>query len=58
MNLEDDFKVGTFNAVSLMVSFTELENFLKVILLIASIAYTLQRIYVGCFKNNNNDKEL
>ena len=58
MNPEDDFKVGLFNSVSLMISFTEIENFLKVILLIASIAYTLQRIYVGYFKNNNNDKEL
>ena len=58
MSPDDDFKVGVFNSVSLMISFTDLENFLRVILLIASIAYTLQRIYVGYFKNNNNDKEL
>jgi hypothetical protein len=58
MGLDDDFKVGVFNSISLMISFTDVENFLKVVLLIASITYTIQRIYVGCFKNNNNDKEL
>ena len=55
MGLEDDFKVGVFNSISLMISFTDVENFLKVVLLIASITYTIQRIYVGYFKNNNND---
>ena len=58
MGLDDDFKVGIFNSISLMISFTDVENFLKVVLLIASITYTIQRIYVGYFKNNNNDKEL
>ena len=41
----EDFKLGTFNAISFMVSFTHVENSLKVILLILSIGYTAQKIY-------------
>ena len=43
----DDFKLGVFNATSLMVSFTHVENSLKIILLLASIVYTFQKIYEG-----------
>ena len=41
----EDLKLGTFNAISFMVSFTHVENSLKVILLLASIFYTAQKIY-------------
>jgi len=51
MNVED-LKLGIFNSVSLMVSFTHVENSLKVILLLASIIYTLQKIYSTHKKND------
>lgn len=55
----DDFKLGVFNATSLMVSFTHVENSLKIILLLASIVYTFQKIYEGYKRKNNADnKEL
>ena len=55
----EDFNLGTFNAISFMVSFTHVENSLKVILLLASIVYTFQKIYEGYKKKNNADnKEL
>ena len=40
-----DFWIAFFNAISLGVSFTAVENSLKIILLLASIIYTLQKIY-------------
>lgn len=54
MNL-GDLKLGIFNATSLIVSFTQVENGLKIVLLLASIAYTLQKIYSA---HKKNDKEL
>ena len=50
----EDLKLATFNAVSFMVSFTHVENSLKVILLLASIVYTVQKIYST---HKKNDKE-
>lgn len=41
----EDFKLGVFNATSLMISFTHVENGLKIVLLLASIIYTFQKIY-------------
>jgi|TARA_R110000744_G_scaffold259303_2_gene374434 hypothetical protein len=49
----EDFKLGTFNAISFMVSFTHVENSLKVILLLASIIYTAQKIYETHKKKND-----
>ena len=43
------------NAITLGISFTHIENSLKVILLLASIVYTLQKIYVN---HKKNDKKL
>ena len=55
----EDLKLATFNAISLMVSFTQVENSLKIILLLASIIYTFQKIYEGYKRKNNADnKEL
>lgn len=50
-----DLKVACLNAITLGVSFTHVENSLKVILLLASIVYTLQKIYVN---HKKNDKKL
>jgi len=47
-----DLKVYALNAFSLVVSFTHIENSLKIILLIASIVYTIQRI-----KQENKNKK-
>lgn len=43
MNIED-IKVGAINATSLLISFSSLEDTLKLVMLITSIIYTLQRI--------------
>ena len=52
----DDFKLGVFNGLSLMISFTHVENSLKIILLLASIVYTFQKIYEGYKKRISNEK--
>lgn len=49
-----DLKVACINAISLGVSFTHVENSLKIILLLASIVYTLQKIYVNHKKDEKN----
>ena len=52
----EDLKLATFNAISFMVSFTHVENSLKIILLLASIIYTFQKIYEGYKKKKSNEK--
>jgi len=52
-----DLKLAFFNAISLGISFTAVENSLKIILLLASIIYTFQKIY-ETHKKKSNDKEL
>jgi len=54
----DDLRLYTFNIITLGVSFTAVENSLKIILLLASIVYTLQKIYATYKKKNETDKEL
>tara|TARA_R110002126_G_scaffold229094_1_gene373459 strand:- start:184 stop:348 length:165 start_codon:yes stop_codon:yes gene_type:complete len=54
MNMED-FKLGLFNGITFMVSFSHVEDILKVVLLLASIVYTVQKIYST---HKKNDKEL
>ena len=49
-------RLAFFNAISLGISFTAVENSLKIILLLASIVYTFQKIYETYKKKN--DKEL
>jgi hypothetical protein len=41
-----DLKVYALNTTSLMVTFTSVEDVLKIILLLASIGYTAQRWYL------------
>ena len=47
-----DLKIGTINLLTFTVSFSSIEQWLKIALLIASIAYTVLKI----FKMNNNEK--
>ena len=47
-----DLKIGILNAVTFGVSFTHIENSLKIILLLLSIGYTAQKIY-ETHKNND-----
>jgi hypothetical protein len=46
-----DLKVYTLNTMSLMITMTEVEDTLKIILLLASIGYTAQRWYIMNKKN-------
>lgn len=48
----NDLKLALFNILSFSVSFTNIENSLKIILLIASIFYTIQKI----LETNKNKK--
>jgi len=57
MSLED-IKLYIFNIITLGVSFTAVENSLKIVLLLASIVYTLQKIYATYKKKNEANKEL
>ena len=41
-----DLKLYTINTLTMAVTFTNLEATLKIVLLLASIGYTLQRWYV------------
>jgi hypothetical protein len=52
-----DLRLAFFNAISLGISFTQVENSLKIILLLASIVYTMQKIY-ETYKKKSNDKKL
>jgi hypothetical protein len=54
----DDLRLYTFNVITLGVSFTAVEDSLKIILLLASIVYTLQKIYGTYKKKNEANKEL
>ena len=54
----DDLRLYTFNIITLGVSFTAVEDSLKIILLLASIVYTLQKIYGTYKKKNEANKEL
>jgi hypothetical protein len=57
MNIQD-LRLYLLNIFTLGVSFTAIENGLKILLLLASIVYTFQKIY-NTYKNKNADnKEL
>jgi hypothetical protein len=50
-----DLKIYTLNAVSLMLSMTAIEPFLKITLLLLSIGYTIHKwIQIGSKKQENN----
>ena len=48
-----DLRIGILNAVTLGVSFTHIENSLKIILLLLSIGYTAHRRYTKRYKKND-----
>lgn len=50
-----DLKLYTINTFTMAITFTNIEATLKILLLIASIGYTLQRWYI-MNENKNNDK--
>jgi len=51
-----DLKIYLLNSVALVVSFSEIEAVLKIILLLGSIVYTAQRIYAN-YQENIGDKK-
>jgi hypothetical protein len=54
----NDLKLYFFNAITMALSFSNIENFLKIILLIASIFYTILKTIETLNKKNdgkNND---
>lgn len=53
-----DARLYIFNIITLGISFTAIENSLKIVLLLASIVYTLQKIYDNYKKKNEANKEL
>ena len=52
----NDLRLAIFNSITLGISFTQIENGLKIVLLLASIVYTVQKIYSTHKKKD--DKEL
>ena len=51
----NDLKLALFNVLSFGISFTNIENSLKIILLISSIIYTIQKI-IETQKNKKSKK--
>jgi len=52
-SLLKDIKIYAFNFFSLAVSMTHVEMILKLILLVASIVYTAQRIWINYNEKKN-----
>jgi uncharacterized membrane protein YesL len=52
-----DLKLYIFNSTSFILSFSNIENTLKIILLLASIFYTLLKV-VETLKGKKNNKEV
>jgi len=55
-NFIDDLKVYALNSGALMISFTQVENVLKILLLIISIAYTLIKMRLA-IKNKQDETD-
>lgn len=55
MNTQD-LKIYAFNFLSLAISFSQVEMALKLILLIASIVYTAQRIWISYNERKKTNK--
>lgn len=51
----NDLKLYFFNAISMLLSFSNIEGFLKIILLIASIFYTILKTIETLKKKNNGE---
>ena len=57
MNVQD-LRLYLLNLFTLGISFTAIENSLKILLLLVSIVYTIQKIYDTYKKKNANNKKL
>lgn len=59
---QDDLKLGVFNAITFVISFTNMEMLLKILLLIVSIVWTALKAYESLqnikSKKNETNKEL
>lgn len=53
---ESDIKLTILNSFSLLASFSNIESSLKIILLLASIVYTIMKI-AEIIKNKNNENK-
>jgi hypothetical protein len=51
----NDLKLYTLNSLAMAISFTNVENTLKIILLLASIIYTIMKT-IELIKAKNDDK--
>jgi len=52
----NDLKLYFFNSISMLLSFSNIESFLKIILLIASIFYTLLKTVETLRKKEDDNK--
>lgn len=52
----NDLKIYMVNSIAMALSFTNIENFLKIILLIASIFYTIMKTIELIKEKNNGNK--
>jgi len=57
MNNMESYKVGAINAIAMLVSFTRLEDVLKITLLLVSIIYTVLKIIEIIKKNKDKKNE-
>jgi len=53
----NDLKIGIINTVSMALSFSNIENTLKIVLLVFSILYTGLKIF-EMIKNKNSGKDI
>jgi len=51
----NDLKLYAFNSIAMAVSFTNIENTLKIILLLASIIYTVMKT-IELIRKKNDDQ--
>jgi len=56
----NDFKLYTINSIAMALSFSNIENALKIVLLIASIFYTILKTFelIKKKKNDNQTNDL
>lgn len=57
MNNMESYKVGVINAIAMLASFTGIEDFLKITLLLVSVIYTVLKIIEIIKKNKDKKNE-
>lgn len=53
----ESYKVGVINAIAMLASFTGIEDFLKITLLLVSVIYTVLKIIEIIKKNKDKKNE-